>query len=164
MKLKDLVPWGTDKGNVPVRYEEKDPFTALQRQVNDVFNGFFMGFDMNPLWGGSGFSPSVNVMETEKEIKVTVELPGIDEKDIDVSLTKDTLTLKGEKKEEKEDKGKNYYHMERSYGSFVRTIPLPCAIDDDKVGAEFKKGILTVKLPKTTEAVTDTKKVTIKAG
>ncbi|MBF0457575.1 MAG: Hsp20/alpha crystallin family protein [Nitrospirae bacterium] len=165
MKLKDLVPWRTGSGNVPVRREDaNNPFTALQRQVNDVFNGFFRGFDMDPFFGGGmGFNPSVNVLETDAEIKVTAELPGMDEHDIDVSLTKDTLTLKGQKKEEKEDKGTNYYHMERSYGSFVRTIPLMCAIDDAMVEAEFKKGILTIRLPKTPEAVKDTKKVTIKS-
>ncbi|MBF0486988.1 MAG: Hsp20/alpha crystallin family protein [Nitrospirae bacterium] len=165
MKLKDLVPWGFNKDNVPARREDKDSFTALQRQMSDVFNGVFRGFDMDPFWGGAvGFNPSVNVLETDTEIKVTAELPGMDEKDIEVSLTKDALTLKGQKKEEKEDKGSNYYHMERSYGSFVRTIPLVCAIDDNKVEAEFKKGILTIKLPKTAEAVKETKKVAVKSA
>ncbi|MEO5359429.1 MAG: Hsp20/alpha crystallin family protein [Nitrospirota bacterium] len=166
MKFRDLVPWGSTKNRLPIKHDEaKDPFTALQREVNEVFNGFFRGFDIDTFWGSAiGFNPSVNVAETDKEIKVTAELPGMDEKDIDVTLTKDTLTLKGEKKTEKEDKGANYYHMERSYGSFVRTVALPCAIDDTRVGAEFKKGILTIKLPKTPEAVKDTKKVQIKTG
>ncbi|MBF0321138.1 MAG: Hsp20/alpha crystallin family protein [Nitrospirae bacterium] len=166
MKFRDLVPWGINKGSVPVRREdERNPFAALQRDVNEVFNGFFKGFDMDPFWGhGGGFTPSVNVLETDTEIKVTAELPGMDERDIDVSLTKDTLTLRGEKKEEKEDKGKGYYHAERSYGSFMRTIPLACEIDDTKVEVEFKKGILAITLPKTVEAVKDTKKVPVKSG
>ncbi|MBF0515571.1 MAG: Hsp20/alpha crystallin family protein [Nitrospirae bacterium] len=165
MKFKDLIPWGTARGSVAVKHGDNDPFTALQRQINDVFNGFFRGFDMEPFWGGGiGFNPSVNVLETDKEITVTAELPGMDEHDLDVTLTKDMLSLKGQKKAEKEDKGTNYYHMERSYGSFVRSIPLPCEVDDAKVEAEFKKGILTIKLPKSPEAVKDTKKVQIKAG
>ena len=97
------------------------------------------------------------------EIKVSAELPGMDEKDIDVSLTRDTLTIKGEKKEEKEDTGKDYYKMERSYGSFTRSIPLPVEVDTDKVQATFKKGVLEITLPKTAKAIQETKKVPVKA-
>jgi HSP20 family protein len=102
------------------------------------------------------------VSETDKEIKVSAELPGMDDKDIDVSLTRDALTIKGEKKEEKEDKGKDYYKMERSYGSFTRSIPLPVEVDTDKVQATFKKGVLEITLPKTAKAIQETKKIPIK--
>jgi HSP20 family protein len=87
----------------------------------------------------------------------------MNDKDIDVSLTKDSLTIKGEKKEEKEDKGKNYYRMERSFGSFTRTVPLPAEVDTEKAKADFVKGVLTVTLPKTPKAIKDTKKIPIKA-
>ena len=87
----------------------------------------------------------------------------MDEKDIDVSLTRETLTIKGEKKEEKEDKGKDYYKMERSYGSFTRSIPLPVEVDTDKVQATFKKGVLEITLPKTAKAIQETKKVPVKS-
>jgi len=100
--------------------------------------------------------------ESDKQISITAELPGMDDKDIDISLTKDSLSIKGQKKEEKEDKGKDYYRMERSYGSFSRTIALPSEIDIDKVKAEFKKGLLTVTLPKTAKAIKETKKIPVK--
>ena len=86
----------------------------------------------------------------------------MDAKDIDISLSDGVLTIKGEKKEEKEDKGKDYYRMERSYGSFVRTIPLPVEVDTDKVEAKFKKGVLSIALPKTAKAVAETKKISVK--
>jgi HSP20 family protein len=87
----------------------------------------------------------------------------MDEKDIDVSLTRDTLTIKGEKKEEKEEQGKDYYRMERSYGSFTRSVPLPVEVDTDKVQATFKKGVLDITLPKTARAIQETKKVPVKS-
>jgi HSP20 family protein len=103
----------------------------------------------------------VDVAEMEDEIKVSAELPGLDNEDIDVSLSDDVLTISGEKKEEKEEKGKNYYRSERSYGAFRRDIPLPSQVDADKVDAVFQKGVLTITLPKTAEA--KAKKVTVKA-
>jgi HSP20 family protein len=103
------------------------------------------------------------VSETDKEIKVSAELPGMDEKDIDVSLTRDSLTIKGEKKQETEDKGEDYYRMERSYGSFTRSIPLPIEVDTDKVQATFKKGVLEITLPKTARAIQETRKIPVKA-
>ena len=87
----------------------------------------------------------------DKEIKVSVELPGIDKNDIDVSLARDTLTISGEKRQETEDRGKNYHRMERSYGAFKRSIPLLCDVDEAEVDATFKNGVLTVTLPKVVE-------------
>jgi HSP20 family protein len=149
--------------SVPVRREEYNPFAMLRHEMNTLFDNFFSGFEIEPFEKRFGaFSPSIDVKEDEKEIKVSAELPGMDDKDIDVSLTKDALTIKGEKKEKKEDKGKDYYRMERSYGSFSRTIALPKEIDTDKVKAEFKKGVLTVTLPKTAKAIKETKKIPVK--
>jgi HSP20 family protein len=131
----------------------------------DFFDDFFRGgFGLEPVERRLGaFTPSVDVSEDDKQVKVTAELPGMDEKDIDVSLSKDSLTIKGEKKEEKEEKKKDYYRMERSYGSFSRTIALPVEVDTDKVRAEFRKGILTVTMPKTSKAIEETKKISVKA-
>jgi HSP20 family protein len=112
----------------------------------------------------SGFSPKMDLEETEKDYRITAELPGMEEKDVEVLLAGNSITIKGEKKEEKEEKDKSYYHMERSYGSFQRTVPLPEGIDLNKVDADFKNGVLTVKLPKTVEAKTKSKKVPIKSG
>jgi HSP20 family protein len=162
MPKKNLVP--SEKKSVPVKREAYNPFALLRQEVNSLFDNFFRGFEIEPFMGRLGaFSPSVDVKESDNEIKVSAELPGMHDKDIDVSLTKDSLTIKGEKKEEKEDKGKDYYRMERSYGSFSRTIPLPAEIDTDKVKAEFKKGVLTVTLPKTPRAIKETKKISVKA-
>ena len=94
----------------------------------------------------------MDVKETDKEIHIIAELPGIDEKDIDVSLSQNTLTIKGEKKSEVEDNKEGYHRVERRYGSFHRSIPLPCEVNDEKIAAHFKKGVLTVQLPKTPQA------------
>ena len=165
---KDVAPKVTPGTQLDVRREWEYPFGAFQRQMNKVFDDFFGGFDLSP-WAplerrlAISFTPHVDVSETDKEIKVSAELPGMDEKDIDVSLTRDTLTIKGEKKEEKEDKGKDYYKMERSYGTFTRSIPLPAEVDTDKVQATFKKGVLEITLPKSAKAIQETKKIPIKA-
>lgn len=162
MDIKSLIPFG--RKNVPVRREEYDPFSLLRQEMNRIFDDFSRGFWLEPFRSKfDTFSPRVDVSETDREVKITAELPGMDDKDIDVSISKDMLTIKGEKKEEKEDKGKDYYRSERSYGSFSRTIPLPSEIDTDKVKAEFKKGVLTVTVPKTAEAIKETKKIPIKA-
>ena len=131
--------------------------------MDSLFDNFYRGFDIGPFESRLGaFSPKVDVTENDKEIKISAELPGMDEKDIEVSLHNDMLTIKGEKKEEKEDKGKDYYRMERSYGSFLRTIPLPAEVETDKVEAKFKKGVLSITLPKTAKAVAETKKIAVK--
>ena len=161
MALKDIINFG-DK-SVPVKRDEVDPFALLRRRMDDMFEGFLHGFDLRPFESRSGvFSPSIDVVENDKDIRISAELPGMEEKDIDVSLSRDSLTIKGEKREEKEDKGKGYYRMERSYGSFSRTVPLPSEIDQDKVKATFKKGVLTVTLPKTEKAIKETKRIDIK--
>lgn len=151
-----------------VRREWELPFASLQREMNRLFDGFLGGSTLSQ-WapfergGAEAFQPRVDVSETDSEIKVSAELPGLDENDIDVSLTRDTLTIKGEKKEEKEEKGSDYYRMERSYGSFTRSIPLPVEVNTDKVEATFKKGVLRVTLPKTASAIEKTKKVAVKS-
>jgi HSP20 family protein len=109
-----------------------------------------------------GFFPSVNVVEGEKDIKVTVELPGMDEKDVDVTLSEGVVTIKGEKKEEHEDKGEGYHRIERSYGSFERSIPLPAEVEDEKAEAEFARGVLTVTVPKSPEPEKKSKKIEVK--
>ncbi len=156
MDIKDFVPWG----------RENDPFTLFRKDMNRVFEDFLKGFALEPFGKrtGAAFEPKVNVSESEKEIVVSAELPGMDDKDIDVSLSKNELTIQGEKKEEKEEKKESYYSMERSYGSFKRTLPLPCKVEDDKVEAQFKNGVLTITLPKAPEAIKETKKIDVKSG
>ncbi len=148
----------TDKGAL------SDPFSAFRQEMDRLMDSFFGGLDLlSPGRKPDVFSPRIDVVDSDKEIKVSAELPGLDEKDIEVTLTTESLTIKGEKKEQKEEKGKDYYRSERSFGSFTRTIPLPMEIDAEKVTAAFKKGVLTVNLPKTKQALSETKKVTVKA-
>lgn len=165
MAITDLMPWNRVKRQVQVQGEERDPFVALQRDMNRLFEGFGDGSWLTP-YGTSEtewpmFSPRVDVVETDAEVKVQAELPGLEEKDFEVSVSQDTLTIRGEKKQEQEEKGRNYYRAERSYGSFQRSIPLPRNVDADRVSAEFTKGVLTVLLPKVA-APQDRKKVVVK--
>jgi len=165
MPLRNLLPSIRRRTDVPARYEEECPLSVVQKEMNRLFDDFFRGFDVAPFRAMrerlGTFSPSLDVKEDEKAIAVHAELPGMDEKDVEVLLAENTLTLKGEKKEEKEDKGENYYHMERTYGSFHRVIPLTVGIDVKKVKATFKNGVLMVKLPKTEEAKMKGKKIPV---
>ena len=159
MSITNLMPWRRKeqaprkRGDITVNQEEEHPLNLFERDMNRMFDEFFSGFGLAPAWerDWSTFSPQVDIVDSEKEIKVSVELPGLDEKDIDVSLSRDVLTISGEKRQEKEDKGKNYYRMERSYGSFKRAIPIPCEVKTEDIDATFKNGVLSIVLPKTTE-------------
>ncbi len=170
MAITSLLPWKQGEKNVAIQRAD-NPVYSLQQEMNRLFDDFFSAdFGLTPFKGfglseGFGaFNPSIDVTENDKEIKVSAELPGLSEDDIEVSLSGDTLTISGEKKAEKEDKGKNYYKMERSYGSFRRVIPLPCEVETDKVNAAFKKGVLNIVLPKTPQAQKAVKKIAIKKG
>jgi len=159
--LKDLVQFG--KKDVAVRRDSDNPFALFRKEFDDLFDSFLRSFDVQPFEGKLGaFTPKLNVIENEKEISIHAELPGMDEKDIDVSLSKNSLIIKGEKREEKEDKGSNCYLMERSYGSFSRIIPLPVEVDEFNIKASFKKGMLSIVLPKTAKAVDEIKKIAVK--
>ena len=140
----------------------ESPFRLLQREMNRMFDDFWLeplgAFEEWP----SYFVPTVDVTEDEKEVRVSAELPGMEEKDIDVTIRDSTLTIEGEKKQEEEEKEKGFYRKESSYGTFCRVIDLPAEVDNEKAEAEFKKGVLRIKLPKTAEAQTKTKKVKIK--
>jgi HSP20 family protein len=164
MAITDLIPWRWNEKKLPVRRDEfDDPFYAMQRDMDQFFDNFFgKEFGLSPWSSFGAFSPQVDVSETEKEFKVTAELPGLDENNVEVSLSRNMLTISGEKKQEKEDKRENYYHVERSYGSFKRSIPLSAEVEADKVEASFKNGVLSVTLPKTAEAQRQTKRITVK--
>jgi HSP20 family protein len=147
------------------RHETEHPFFALQHRINRTFDDFFRGFDIEPFGASDsqgGFMPQINISEDEKEIIVSAELPGIDEKDLDISITKDALTIKGEKKTESEEKKKDYHRIERAYGSFSRTIVLPENTDEGKAQAELKKGVLKITIPKTAAAEAQKRKLEIK--
>lgn len=169
--MGNLIPWNWGKKNLPVRKEDNSsdysPYFSLQNDMNRVFDNFFRSFESGMLspftdMSEGAFQPKVEVKESANDLRVSVELPGIDDKDIDVSITDDALTISGEKREEKEENTRGYYRMERSYGSFQRRIPFPCSIDKDKAEATFKKGVLNVVLPKTEQAKQNVKKISIK--
>lgn len=162
MTFKDLIPFG--RKTVPVRHDEEHPLLNLRHEMDRIFDDFFRGFSaMEPFADRSGaFAPRLDVTETDKELKIKAELPGMDEKDVEVAVTHDTLTIRGEKKEEQEEKNGTYYRMERSFGSFTRSIPLPREVEQDKVSAAFKRGILTITLPKSARAEERSKKIPVR--
>jgi HSP20 family protein len=166
MAIRDLIPWGRENSPVPSFYrdEDRDPFMALHREMNRMIDDAFRGFETRmPML--SGFSspranwPSVEIADSEKEIRVTAEIPGMDEKDIEVLLDDGVLTLRGEKRSETEDKERHF--SERFYGRFERRIPLGYEVEEDKVNAAFHNGILSVTLPKTQRAQTKAKRIAI---
>jgi HSP20 family protein len=160
MNLKQLVPGAKKDSSAP---DDVNPLMSLRNDLDSIFDNFLRGYSLEPFEGSMPvFNPSIDITDTDKEIKVTAELPGIDEKDIDVSICKDTLTIRGEKKEESQQKGKDYHRVERSYGSFSRTIQLPVEIESDKISAQLEKGVLTVTLPKSAKIVENTKKIQVK--
>lgn len=144
------------------------PFRSLQREVNRVFRDFFDEASLPETGFASAFTggiaPKMDIAETEKAFEVTAELPGIDEKDVDISVSDGVLTIKGEKKAEKEEKDKNYHRIERSYGSFQRSLALPPTVNEDAIEASFKNGVLKIVLPKTAKAVEKAKKIQVKSS
>ncbi len=143
----------------------ENPAVTFQRALNNLFDDFFSGFEVSPFEEKFGsFNPKVDMTEDEKEIKITAELPGLEEKDIEVNLSRDILTIKGEKTQEKEEKGKETYYSERSYGSFTRTLQIPSEVEQDKIDATFKKGVLNITLPKVAKPVEQQKKIQIKSA
>ncbi len=164
MAIRDLVPWTSRRGQASVRRsEEVNPFLTLHREMNRLFDDVFRGFDL-PSFGterlldpATGW-PNIEVSETDKDIKVSAELPGLEQKDVEVELTNDVLAIRGEKKTETEDKDRLF--SERYYGRFERRIPVD-NIEEDKVSASFKNGVLTVTLPKSATAQPKAKRIAI---
>ena len=159
----------TSKGqsNVPSRYQ--DPFQSFRSEVDRLFDSFLGGLPSLTSFrqgfpSGPGMTPTLDIKENEKEITVKADLPGMDEKDINLTIHNGLLSLRGEKKSEHTDQRDNYHVMERSYGSFQRSIRLPETIDEDKAEARFDKGVLTITLPKRPETVSAQKKIQIKGA
>ncbi|MGQ3686366.1 MAG: Hsp20/alpha crystallin family protein [Candidatus Loosdrechtia sp.] len=125
--------------------------SSLQGEMNRMFDRFFKGWDLSELGLDTGAWVPIDLSETADSVIVKAEVPGIDPKEIDISIQDSILTIKGEKKEEKEEKGKTFYRIERRYGSFSRSIDLPASIDPNKVTAEYKNGVLEITLAKKEE-------------
>ncbi len=170
MAITDLIPWKRDETNVPIRRgNEENTLLDLRSQMNRMFDEFFQRpFGLGSFLGerdfGGTFAPQLDVTETDKEVTISAELPGLEPEDIDISLDRDVLTISGEKRAEKEDKGARYYRVERSYGSFYRSIPLPSEIEAEKIDASFQRGVLKVILPKTQKAKEKGKRITVRTS
>lgn len=163
MAVRDLIPWNRGRDVTVRRGEDFSPFLSLHREMNRLFDDFFRGFDFAPLSTDRFFDrtmgwPNVEVSETDKEVKVTAELPGLEEKDVEVELANGVLAIKGEKQSETEDKERLF--SERYYGRFERRIPVD-DVDADKVSAAFKNGVLTVTMPKLPEVQSKVKRIAI---
>jgi HSP20 family protein len=154
MAMRDLIPWKRGR-DVSVRGGEDHPFLTLHREMNRLFDDAFRGFELTPFSSDRFFDrvggnwPSVEVSETDKEIKVTAELPGLEEKDVHVELANGVLAIAGEKRTETEDKDQRF--SERSYGRFERRIAVE-DVDENNISAAFKNGVLTVTLPNAAQA------------
>ena len=148
------------------RRGEVDPFRALRSQMDELFSDFASGFPRLTGANDGFLALRVDVSETPAELTVTADLPGVDQKDIDITVSGDQLTIKAEKKseadEKKDEKGRIYHRTERSYGYFQRTMTLPFDIDAGKISADFKDGVLKVSLPKPAEVQKQTKKIEVK--
>lgn len=166
-----------NKEKAPAPSRSWAPLDSLRKEIDRLFDDFnpfgsrFPSprpmFDLElPRFSGAGWpvAPAIDVAEKEKEFEITAELPGIDEKNVEIKVSNRTLTIRGEKNEEKEEKEKDYCLSERRYGSFQRSFTLPESVDADKIEANFAKGVLTVKLPKSADAQKAVKTIAVKSA
>ncbi|MFL4992765.1 MAG: Hsp20/alpha crystallin family protein [Microvirga sp.] len=162
MNMRDLIPWGRSQQTTPSRYrDEGDPFMTLHREMNRLFDDVFRGFDMAPFGGVSRMAswPHVEVVDNDKDVRISAELPGLEDKDVEVLIGDGVLTIRGEKKSAIEDKERAF--SERTYGRFERRIPLAWEVEEDKIEASFKNGVLTVTLPKSAESRSEVKRIAV---
>ncbi len=187
MDFKKMVPWnwlvdeeGGEGKTIPIQHSDQhlpggqlQPFQQLQTEMDRLFNTFFRGF--SPPLAGFGtlpslrfpgmpeglLKPTVDISASDKEYNISVEVPGVDDKDVKIEVVKNNLIISGEKKQEKEEKDKNFYRVERCYGSFRRVLSLPDDADQDKVKASFKKGVLNLTIPRKALPASAVKKIKI---
>lgn len=166
MTVYNLAPWRRKSG---LTAEDSDlrSLRGIQREIDSVFDNFLRGFSFAPAvkeFTSSDFlAPNLDIAETDREYQVSLELPGVDENDVDISLSGNILTIKGEKKAEEKKDGKNYHRVERSYGSFQRSLTLPDEVNADKITATFQQGVLHLTVPKLEQKKTEVKKINIKS-
>ena len=181
MTLKEIVPW---RWGGLRRWEDEDrPFESffremdtLHKEMDRLFEDFWKGSGRHAMmttpwhsmtgapWSQGERMPRVDETEDEKAFHVRVELPGMDKEDVDITLSNGMLTIRGEKKREDEEKGKDFYRKERSFGVFRRTLPIPIDVDEKAIMASFDKGVLSIELPKSEEARKKVTHIDIKAA
>lgn len=161
MAIGDLIPSRRSNADTPLAHRESyNPLLSLHREMNRLFDDFWRDFDQPKGAIARAFGwPQIDVSETDKEVKIQAELPGVDEKDVEVLLSDGMLTICGEKKTESENKERHV--SERYYGRFERNIALPSEVKEDKVMAKFSNGVLTITLPKSEQSAQKRKRIEI---
>jgi HSP20 family protein len=174
-ETESKTPVQTEAKTPTVREEAQSPFEALRREIDRLFEDFGpVGWRMPfrrpsafelawPRLEGWQHTPAMDMVEKDDAFEISAELPGLDEKNVEIKLSGGNLTIKGEKKQETEERKKEYYLSERRYGSFQRTFRVPEGVDPDKIDASFKNGVLTVTLPKSPAAAPSEKQIAINA-
>ena len=162
--MRNLIPFGRQQGTIPGLWRETEfsPVASFRREIDRLFNDLtgapaFSRF--GEVGGLTANWPSIDVKETDVEVTVIAEMPGLTDEDVQLTVDNGILTLRGEKKDEKEERG----YSERFYGKFERQIPLPSGVDQEHCKAEFRDGLLTIHLPKTKEAEESRKKIPVNA-
>jgi HSP20 family protein len=159
MAMRDLIPWGREQSTTPSTWRDNDwsPINSLRREMDRLFDDFFRA----PALGSFGSSmtswPSIDVKDNDDEVVVTAEVPGMTDNDVELLLDNGMLTIRGEKKGEKDERG----YSERWYGRFERQIPLPTSVDEEHCKADFRDGLVTIHLPKSRKAEESRKKIPI---
>jgi HSP20 family protein len=164
--MKSLIPWSGNSHTPSLRDDVHDPFTAFRRDVERVFDDFFGGFagrGFGPLTGFGAITPDIDVGETDSEVVIAAEIPGLDEKDFDVTLSGDVLTIRGEKRSQREQKNGDGYYVERRFGSFSRSVRLPFVATEEKIDASYDKGILTIRVQKPKELQQSTRRIDVRS-
>jgi HSP20 family protein len=153
------------KPQLPAKREDFfDPFVTFRREMDRMFDDFFGngGGALRSYQETQGLTPAIDIDDTDKQMVVKAELPGVTEKDVEVNLAGDVLTIKGEKKAEREEENGDSYYMERRFGSFARSIRLPFEVKDEDVEAKFSNGVLTVRLPKPADMQKQVRRIEVK--
>jgi HSP20 family protein len=163
--IKALIPWRNTKSDVATKRDDFfDPFVSFRREMDRMFDRFFDGLPASTGTAWQALIPAADVDETDKEMVITVELPGVSDKDVEVSLVGDVLTIKGEKKSEKEHKDGDSAYVERRFGSFTRSVRLPFEVKDGQVDARFKDGVLTINVPKPRDMQRSVRRIAVKSA
>jgi len=151
MANRDLAPWNANRSLTPFA---RDPFIGFRREIDRLFDDFFTPVEAGAFNGGKNGElwPSLDVRDTDKAYVVTAELPGLEQKDVEVTLRDNALVIRGEKRQERHDEDRGHRYSERSFGRFERVVPLPAEVDADQVKAGFKNGVLEINLPKNPKA------------
>ena len=168
MAMRDLIPWGRDQGTTPRLWRGSDwdrefsPLSSFRREMDRLFDDFFRTPALSRFGDFGGMSanwPSIDVQDRDNEVVVTAEVPGMTDKDVELFVNNGMLTIRGEKKGERDERG----YSERFYGRFERQIPLPASVDEEHCKADFRDGLLTIHLPKTREEMENRRKIPINA-